>query len=608
MQAEKYTVSSIKVSSLLGAIESKEIAVPEIQRPFVWRRSQVRDLMDSLYKGYPTGYLIVWHNQSVKLKDGSLSAGKKILIDGQQRVTALMAAISGLMVVNSDYKKERIKISFDPFAALAADADRDAEIFKVQDQGVLKGSRWIKDIADVFKPGFKRYQFIKEYCDANPDMDIDMLDSVLADLLRIADREFGQIELNPSLDIDLVTDIFIRINSKGTVLSQGDFVMSKIAADEEHGGNQLRKLIDYFSHMSVEPAFYSTLAESDLEFSSSEYMHKIEWLKHETEDVFDPTCDDVIRVAFMDEYPRAKLADLVSLLSGRDFATREYKAEIADETYKRLKAGVLDVVNENNFKNFMNAIRGAGFVSPKLVNSRMAIDFAFMLYLRLAHGNEVSPGALKGIVQRWYVFSVLTGRYSASPESAFAKDLKVITEQGGVCKALEMLEATLSDNFWSVVVPQNLRQTSTINPTYQVYHAAQVVLKDYSLLSNNIFVGDLIRSAGDVHHIFPKAYLRENGFEKSLYNQNANLAYLDNQVNKSIGKKSPREYFSAAFAQCSGGPEICSIKGIDQLKENLAANCIPEGVVNWDFSNYEEFLEQRRLLMAAKIRKYYESL
>jgi len=345
-----------------------------------------------------------------------------------------------------------------------------------------------------------------------------------------------------------------------------------------------------------------------LEFSSSEYMHKIEWLKHETEDVFDPTCDDVIRVAFMDEYPRAKLADLVSLLSGRDFATREYKAEIVDETYKKLKVGVLDVVNENNFKNFMNAIRGAGFVSPKLVNSRMAIDFAFMLYLRLAHSNEVSPGALKGIVQRWYVFSVLTGRYSASPESAFAKDLKVITEQGGVCKALEMLEATLSDNFWSVVVPQNLRQTSTINPTYQVYHAAQVVLKDYSLLSNNIFVGDLIRSAGDVHHIFPKAYLRENGFEKSLYNQNANLAYLDNQVNKSIGKKSPREYFSAAFAQCSGGPEICSIKDIDQLKANLAANCIPEGVVNWDFSNYEEFLEQRRLLMAAKIRKYYESL
>ena len=142
------------------------------------------------------------------------------------------------------------------FAALAADTDRDAEIFKVQDQGVLKGSRWIRDIADVFKPGFKRYQFIKEYCDANPDMDIDMLDSVLADLLRIADREFGQIELNPSLDIDLVTDIFIRINSKGTVLSQGDFVMSKIAADEEHGGNQLRKLIDYFSHISVLPFFF----------------------------------------------------------------------------------------------------------------------------------------------------------------------------------------------------------------------------------------------------------------------------------------------------------------------------------------------------------------
>jgi len=606
MQTEKYEIHSVKVSSLLGAIEAKEIAVPEIQRPFVWKRSQVRDLMDSLYKGFPTGYLIVWHNQNVRLKDGSISTGKKILIDGQQRVTALMAAIAGKMVVNADYKKERIKISFDPFAA-KSDAE-DAEIFKVQDQGVLKSARWIKDIAEVFRPEFKRLKFVTEYCQANPGMDADDLDEILTDLLAIGNREFGQIELNSSLDIDVVTDIFIRINSKGTVLSQGDFVMSKIAADEEHGGNQLRKLIDYFSHMSVEPAFYATLAEADNEFATSEYMDKVAWLKDETEDVFDPTCDDVIRVAFMNKYPRAKLSDLVGLLSGRDFETREYKAEIIDDTYVKLKEGTLDVVNKNNFKNFMSAIHGAGFISPKLVNSYMAIDFAYMLYLRLTQSGEVPVGEIKGIVQRWYVYSVLTGRYSASPESAFGKDLKFINEQHSVVKALESMEATLSDNFWNVVVPQDLRQTSTINPTYQVYHAAQVVMKDVSLLSNNIFVGDLIRSVGDVHHIFPKAYLRENGFEKTQYNQNANLAYLDNQVNKAIGKRAPKDYFTAAFAQCSGGPVICSINDLDQLKENLAANCIPESVVDWDFRNYEEFLDQRRMLMAAKIRRYYESL
>lgn len=609
MQTEKYEIRSIKVSSLLGSIEAKEIAVPEIQRPFVWKRSQVRDLMDSLYKGYPTGYLIVWHGQDVRLKDGSSSVGKKILIDGQQRVTALMAAIAGQFVVNEDYRKERIRISFDPFAARAAENNKDAEVFQVQDLGIIKSPRWIKDIAEVFKPDFKRLRFVDEYCKANPEMDPDELDGILTDLLSIANREFGLIELDPDLDIDLVTDIFIRINSKGTVLSQGDFVMSKIASDEEHNGDQLRKLIDYFAHLSVDPAFCSTLETIDTEFASSEFMSKVSWLKDETEDVFNPTCDDVIRVAFMTEFPRARLADLVGLLSGRDFTTRDFRSEIVDETYDKLRKGVLAVVNENNFKNFMNTIRGAGFISPKLITSHMALDFSYMLYLRLSKSGEVPVGEVKRIVQKWYVLSVLSGRYSTSPETSFYKDLNQISEHGVVQALKDIESATLSDSFWNESVSQSLRQTSPNNPTYHVYHAAQIVMHDVSLLSNNITVADIVVSAGDVHHIFPKAYLKENGFERSKYNQNANLAYLDNQVNKSIGKKSPREYFADAFKQCGGGPcQVGSISDLGKLRENLSMNCIPEEVAQWDFQDFEEFLDKRRRLMADKIRQYYEGL
>ena len=106
----QYNVNNIMVSSLLSSIRDGTIAIPEIQRPFVWDPTKVRDLIDSLYKGYPTGYLIIWKNPNVKLKDGSMSAGKKILIDGQQRVTALMTAIAGIPVINADYKKERVKI------------------------------------------------------------------------------------------------------------------------------------------------------------------------------------------------------------------------------------------------------------------------------------------------------------------------------------------------------------------------------------------------------------------------------------------------------------------------------------------------------------------
>ena len=354
MEIEKYTPNSLSVGAILGLIESGDIAIPEIQRPFVWKKTQVRDLLDSLYKGYPTGYLIIWKNPDVRLKDGSVSAGKKILIDGQQRVTALMTAISGVPVVNSNYKKERIKIAFDPFQAFSEEYD--AEIFAVQDSSHLKSKRWIPDVAEVFKNDFPLFSFVTKYCEDNPDMQPEKLGQILTRLRAIGNRMIGVIDLSETLNIDIVTDIFIRINSKGTALSQGDFVMSKIAADEKYGGNNLRKSIDYFAHLSKVPSFFERMKEDDSEFVQSEYFNKIAWLKNEIEDVYDPDYDDVLRVAFMHKYPRAKLSDLVSLLSGRDFETREYKEEIISDTYARLKDGVMDVFSEYNFKQFMNNV------------------------------------------------------------------------------------------------------------------------------------------------------------------------------------------------------------------------------------------------------------
>ena len=607
MIVEKYNPNSLSVSAILGLIASGDIAIPEIQRPFVWKKTQVRDLLDSLYKGYPTGYLIIWKNPNVKLKDGSVSAGKKILIDGQQRVTALMTAIAGIPVVNANYKKERIKIAFNPFEALSE--DKDAEIFAVQDQSHLRGKKWIPDVSEIFKNIFSVFSFIMQYCKDNPEMDPETLDKILTNLRSIGNRLIGVIELSESLDIDIVTDIFIRINSKGTALSQGDFVMSKIAADEAHSGNMLRKAIDYFAHLCIEPSFYDFIRDNDKDFAQSEYMSKLAWLKDDKETVYDPDCDDILRVAFMHMYPRAKLADLVSLLSGRDFETREYKMEITDETYAKLKQGVLNVINQNNFTQFMLAIKGAGFISSKLINSKMALDFAYALYLRLMQTKEVSVSEIKRIVQRWYVLSVLTGRYSGAPESAFYRDIRQFNEIG-VVKTLEAIEAaTLSDNFWSVAVVQDLAYTSTVNPTYLVYLAAQVHNNDMSLLSHNISVRYLIELAGDVHHIFPKEYLKSNGFNRNQYNQNGNYAYLDTQVNKSIGKKAPHEYFADAVKQCETKVIKCgSITDLDLLKANLEANCIPFEVCNMDYTNYAEFLIARRQKMAEKIKNYYYSL
>jgi hypothetical protein len=607
MQVEKYRPNALSVSALLGLIESKDIAIPEIQRPFVWKNKQVRDLLDSLYKGYPTGYIILWKNPSVRLKDGTYSAGKKILIDGQQRITALMTAIAGMPIVNSDYKKCRVKIAFNPFAALSD--DKDAEVFAVQDQSHLKSKRWIPDIAEVFKTGFNTWNFVNTYCSNNPDMKAEDFNEVLMNLKYIGNRQIGVIELEEHLDIDIVTDIFIRINSKGTPLSQGDFVMSKIASDEKYGGNMLRKAIDYFSHLSIDPSFYEFLSEHDTEFVESQYFKKLAWLKDDKDTIFDPECDDIIRIAFMYKFRRAKLSELVSLLSGRNFKTREYNEEIIEDTYQQLIDGVNSVISENNFTQFMIAIKGAGFISSDLINSNMALDFAYTLYLILKESHEVSVSEVKRIVQKWYVLSVLTGRYSTSPETAFARDLRLI-EEGGVVKTLKGIEAaTLSDNFWNIALVQDLSYTSTNNPTYLVYLAAQAMNAEISLLSTNVTVRELILLGGDIHHIFPKEYLKEKGFEKNKYNQEGNYVYLDRPVNQSIGKKSPKEYFRMAVEQCETKKVACgAITDIEQLKKNLEINCVPYEVVEMEYDRYDEFLAKRRSLMAKKIKNYYESL
>lgn len=609
MEGEKFTNTSMSIKALLGLIEANDIAIPEIQRPFVWKRAQVRDLMDSLYKGYPTGYIILWKNPDVKLKDGRMSAGKKIVIDGQQRITAMMTAIAGRTVLDSDFEETQIKIAFNPFAALdyELNGNEEAEIFAVATPAHSKSKNWIPDISKIFETNFSSWTFIPQYIQNNPEIAGEDLQRILNRLRGIESTQIGVIDLSEKLELDVVTDIFIRINSKGTALSQGDFVMSKMAADEKYGGMILRKLIDYFAHLAVKPQYYSHIANHDQEFASTEHLKQIAWLRNDTETVYDPGCDDVIRVAFMHVFKRARLAELVQLLSGRDFETREYKEDIAAHTFEGMYRGVENFVNEYNFKQFMQTIRGAGFISPKMITSNMALDFAYALFLMLQE-SDVPVADRKRIVQKWYVLSILTQRYSASPESAFAKDLKVISEVG-IPQALKNIEdATLSDNFWNVALVQNLSYASSLNPTYLTYLAAQVRKVESSLLSNTP-VSELINFGGDVHHIFPKKYLMEHGFDRTQYNQTANYAYLDTPVNISIGKKAPKDYFSLALQQCGGEQAKCgSIMNEEDLRANLAINCIPEDVFDMDYTRYAEFLEKRRTLMAAKIRKYYEGL
>ena len=236
--------------------------------------------------------------------------------------------------------------------------------------------------------------------------------------------------------------------------------MSRIAANETYGGNMLRKAIDYFSHLAVDPKWYPEMTK-DEEFAKTDYAPKLKWLKDDNDDIYDPDYSDMLRVAFMSQYPRGKMKDLVSLLQGRDFETKDFKESIAEETFKNLSNGVLDYMNEYNFKQFVLAIKDAGFISKKLITSDITLDFA----------------------------------------------------------------------------------------------------------------------------------------------------YLDTPTNIAVGKDEPCKYFAKVFEQCKTGEyHIGNLKSEEAIKKNLADNCIPIEIKNWTFKDYEKFLTERRKLMAAKIRAYYEKL
>lgn len=599
-----YSVTTYSVQSIPGLIESGDIAIPEIQRPFVWDSTKVRDLVDSLYHGYPTGYLITWKNPDVKIKGGGVAEGKTVLIDGQQRVTALTAALAGKPVLNDDYESKRVKIAFNPLY------EGEDTPFAVLTPVIDKDSRWISDVAEFFAPDFDSWSFVNGYIEANPGCDPRVVNARITDLKAIATRQLGCIVVAAECSIDEVTDIFIRINSKGAVLSQADFAMSKIAADEAHGGNMLRKAIDYYCHLAVKPEFWATISQQDPEFVASEYSTKSEWLKDDKDDIYDPDYNDVLRVSFMHMFGRGKLADLVSLLSGRDFEARDFKAEIADESFGKLHDGVVKFMSKGNFQDFTAALRSAGFSSSQIIGSKGAVNFAYNLYLTLREDKSIPSTDVKRWVQRWYVMSVLTGRYSGSSESIMDRDMRRIADQGFIPFYEEIAASRLADTFWDVTLPQDLATTSVRSGAWMTYVASQVRAADNTLFTNGFKVADVIANVGDIHHIFPKAYLRKTiDAPQRLYNQVANYTYLEKRINIAIGEKRPGEYFSQARdAIKSGAGYFGDIADEGTLLSSLEANCIPEGIFEMGADDYENFLAQRRVLMARKIRNYYESL
>lgn len=555
----------------------------------------MRNLLDSLYQGYPVGYLIAWRNPTVRLKDGTTSAGKRILIDGQQRVTALMASLLGRDVLTKNYDTVRIRIAFHP----------QEEKFEVANPAIRKDAAWIEDVAMVFGPDASIMELTDEYAERNPESDRKSVSRVLEKLRKIINNHVGIIELAEDLDIETVTEIFIRVNSAGAELSQADFAMSKIAVNESFGGNMLRKAIDYFCHLAVAPEFLPVIEKGDKAFAQTEFLQQMKWLRDVNDDIYDPTYTDMLRVAFTSEFRRGRLQDLVALLSGRNFETKQYEEAIAEESFGKLKKGVLAFINKTHFERLTMILRSAGFVTSDLIGGRNAVNFAYILYLR-GRSEGMNATDLESLVRRWYVMSILTGRYTGSPETAFDFDIRQIEARGLTAFTEAVIVNEFPETYWTGMLPQLMDTSSIKSPYFLAYKAAQVKMGDKGFLSRDITVLDLLMNRSDVHHVYPRNMLKKQGQPQGRYNQIANFVIAQSEINIAIGDTAPEIYFTELLEQVrKGARRYGGITDEDALRSNLRSHCIPDSIIDGNVLTYEDFLEERRNSMALKIRDWF---
>lgn len=596
MRADNYKITQYSVSSILGYVENSQIAIPEIQRPFVWKGEEVRALIDSLYEGYPIGYLIVWQNSQVRVRNFGKGGTKKILIDGQQRVTALMAALLGKEVLDEQYQSHRIRIAFNPLAG------KGEERFAVCDTKHEEDSRWIPDISIFFRRDFSFRQFEKEYKEANPDEDFTPLEESVDTLKEIVKHQVGVIELSFLLDIDVVSEIFIRINLQGKPLNQEDFVMSKISVNEQYGGDYIRNCIDYFCHLLREPSFYQVLQQNETEFFNSEYGKALTWCQNEEQSLYIPSYADVLKVVLISYFGKTRIGDLVHLLSGRDgekkiFSKKEISKKVSEEAFEKLGAGVKAFVCEENFQGFQKALKKAGYSCSRLLYSQSVLNYCYAMYL-LMYRQGIGEKERESLLSKWITMAMITGHYQSGGESTVQKDYANAQEEGFASYLAQIEELKLTDEFYNNILPEKFTSTTARTAPFLAYVATQCARGVHSLYSD-VTIEELYKNKTESYQILPKAYLAKCGYKtREIYGQVANLTYISKEIKDIIRKKSPVDYKE----------DLEKAIGIEKIRTSLKENGLAETIFTTNETDVIQILDDRRRQMASEIRDFYKTL
>lgn len=590
MANELFTPINRKVGDLLTDVKNGRIGLPDLQRPFVWKDNKVRELLDSMLKGYPIGFVMLWeaptdftNKKQIGNNAKDFQEARDLVIDGQQRLTALLAAIKGVQVKDSNYKERTIKIAFNPLK----------REFEVWSQAYERSIEWISAISEVFAAKDNntvsklRRNYIKQLNEKrikdgleelSDDEEI-MVEDNINELLNLADYVLPTLEIKAIANEEEVADIFVRVNSGGQKLTEKNFIETLLAVYD----NDLHIRINQFCK------------ESRIPKDGTSYNHVIE---------VDPV--HIIRTTVGLAFKRARLRYAYMLLRGKDLNTRKSSMETQQENFEKFRNSLETVMNLNHWHAFMNIEAEAGYLKSSLISSDNAVIFSYMLYLIGKTEYKVQPVELKRIMQRWVFMANIRGFYTDSPESTVERQLadlrSVKTADGFVAYLDKEIKNQFTEDYFSVTLLNNLVTSSTTSPIWYGYVAALNVL-NYPMLfsttptSKYFVVGAHgTKSSIDIHHIFPKHYLTLQGYEDDRdRNQIANYTYLDYSTNIDISDNPPSDYVEAYRKRL----------GEDGYKAACEQNALPE---NFETLSYLDFLVERRKLMAELIRKAYNKL
>ncbi|GAB4314194.1 MAG: DUF262 domain-containing protein [Candidatus Sumerlaeia bacterium] len=571
------------LKKLIEDIHVGEIGLPDIQRPFVWPRSKVRDLFDSMYRGFPIGYLLFWENGYSEIHrtigtDGKQKTPRLLIVDGQQRLTSIYAVLKGVQVVNEKFHTENIRIAFHPLE----------EKFEVSNSAIEKDVEWITDVSVLWKPEISTYSFIQDFLNrlkerrpVSPEEE-KKIPVAIDRLVKLQDYPITALEVSYSVDEDHVAEIFVRINSKGTPLNQADFILTLMSVFWDEG----RKQLEDFCRQAKTPPVGN---------QPSPYNHYLL-----------PKPDQLLRVSVALGFRRARLEHVYSLLRGKDLQTKKFSDEQREKQFAVLKESQACVLDLQNWHEFFKVLKRAGYLGKQFISSQMAVLYAYALWLIGKRDFQVDPYRLREIIARWFFMTALTGRYTGSPESRMEQDMALLrdahTADDFVHILSQQIEAVLTRDYWEVTLPNEL-ETAAARNTGQFAYYATLCLLDAPVLYSRMKVSDLLdpstkakKAALERHHLFPRQYLQRIKIaERRLINQTGNYALVEWSDNIEVSDRPPSEYV----------PELEKRFSAEEIQEMYRLHALPE---RWYEMEYLQFLKERQKRMAEMIFQGFQKI